>query len=154
VYVVTASPPTAYYYELIHVFCGILLVLTSWLACGGKLVLADRTGPSTRKSPSYGFDCSFATLNLDFSLQSCGDLLGNRQAVYYDMILSCRQKFGSRCDATEVDRINQIRRQPRSLRSFRATNFDKIRAPKALFAIIHRHMERNKDNQDPEFIEK
>lgn len=105
-------------------------------------------------SPSYGFDCSFPILSLDKPLESCGDLLGNRQALYDDMIRSCRENFGGLCDATEKGRINQIRRQPRSLRNYTATGYDKIRAPKALFEIVHRHWERNKDNKDPEYIEK
>jgi prolyl 4-hydroxylase len=105
-------------------------------------------------SPSYGFDCSFPILNLDYTLESCGDLLGNRQALYDAMIRSCRENFGRSCDAHERDRINQIRRQAKSLRNYTATGYDKIRAPKALFDIIHRHWERNKDNKDPEYIEK
>lgn len=64
----------------------------------------------------YGVDCSFPIHSTE---SSCGDLLGDRKAVYEEYMQGCRDKFGEkgaqRCDANEADRIEMSRRQPKSM---------------------------------------
>jgi prolyl 4-hydroxylase len=64
----------------------------------------------------YGLDCSFPIHNME---SSCGDLLGDRQAVYDKYMDGCREKWGkkgaARCDANERDRLEMSRRQPQSM---------------------------------------
>jgi hypothetical protein len=74
----------------------------------GSLVAADDEG--------YGVDCSFPIHSTE---SSCGDLLGDRQAVYDEYMQGCRDHWGSkgaaRCNANERDRIEMSRRQPQSM---------------------------------------
>lgn len=71
---------------------------------------------ATTSGADYGLDCSFPIHNVE---SSCGDLLGDRAAVYEEYMEGCRQKFGSkgakRCDANELDRLEMSRRQPMSM---------------------------------------
>jgi hypothetical protein len=64
----------------------------------------------------YGLDCSFPIHNKE---SSCGDLLGDRKAVYEEYMQGCREKWGSkgakRCDGSEEDRIAMSKRQPQSM---------------------------------------
>lgn len=64
----------------------------------------------------YGVDCSFPIHSLDFK---CGDLLGDRKAVYEEYMQGCREKWGEkgarRCDQNEADRIEMSLRQPQSM---------------------------------------
>jgi prolyl 4-hydroxylase len=64
----------------------------------------------------YGVDCSFPIHSKDFQ---CGDLLGDRKAVYEEYMQGCREKWGekgaARCDLSETDRLEMSRRQPQSM---------------------------------------
>lgn len=64
---------------------------------------------------SYGVDCSFPIFSKDLK---CGDLLGDRKAVYEEFMDGCRKYYGNkgnRCDATEDDRIAMDIYQPQSM---------------------------------------
>ena len=64
----------------------------------------------------FGLDCSFPIQNYE---SSCGDLLGDRKAIYDEYMQGCREKWGkkgaARCDANEEDRLAMSRRQPQSM---------------------------------------
>lgn len=64
---------------------------------------------------SYGLDCSFPIFSKDLK---CGDLLGDRKAVYEEFMDGCRKHYGTkgnRCDTTEDDRIAMDIYQPQSM---------------------------------------
>ena len=64
----------------------------------------------------YGLDCSFPMHSYELS---CGDLLGDRKAIYDEFMQGCREKWGekgaTRCDNNEEERLAMIRRQPQSI---------------------------------------
>jgi prolyl 4-hydroxylase len=64
----------------------------------------------------YGVDCSWPIHSEEFK---CGDLLGDREAVYDEYMEGCRQKWGkkgaARCDSNEGDRVEMSLRQPQSM---------------------------------------
>ena len=64
----------------------------------------------------YGVDCSFPIHSVK---SSCGNLLGDRRAVYEEYMKGCREKWGAsgarRCDSNELDRLEMSRRQPQSM---------------------------------------
>lgn len=64
----------------------------------------------------YGLDCSWPIHNFE---SSCGDMLGDRKAVYDEYLRGCREKWGSkgavRCTQGEADRLEMSRRQPQSM---------------------------------------
>jgi hypothetical protein len=65
---------------------------------------------------NYGVDCSFPIHSTDLQ---CGDLLGDRKAVYEEFMQGCREKWGEkgakRCDSSDMDRLEMSRRQPQSM---------------------------------------
>lgn len=105
---------------------------------------------------SYGVDCSFPIHRYDLGKHgSCGDLLGDRSSFYYEFLKGCRALFNYRCAMTERDRIEQLLRQPQSMRNYTATGYQQLRTPTELFTLIQEHWERSKihDRDNPEYIE-
>jgi prolyl 4-hydroxylase len=106
---------------------------------------------SLANAEDYGVDCSFPIHNVE---SSCGDLLGNRQAVYKEYMDGCRQKWSrkgaSRCDESEKERIGMSRRQPQSMVNYTSTGFKKMRAPPALWKLISDYWQKNKDGMKVE----
>jgi prolyl 4-hydroxylase len=105
---------------------------------------------------SYGVDCSFPIHKYDLrKYGTCGDLLADRASFYKEFIKGCRDLFAYRCALTERDRIEQLLRQPRSMRNYTATGYKHLRTPTELLNVIQQHWERskihNKDN--PDYIE-
>lgn len=121
----------------------------------------------------YGVDCSFPIHSFELN---CGDLLGDRNAVYEEYMQGCRDKWGDkgarRCDQNEADRIEMSRRQPQSMvvscifgarddlvtkcpakrsalhfQNFTSTGFKKIKAPKPLWDLINNYWQKNKDKK-------
>ena len=64
----------------------------------------------------YGLDCSFPIHSKEFT---CGNLLGDRKAVYEEYMKGCREQWGlkgaARCDFNENDRLEMSRRQAQSM---------------------------------------
>jgi len=64
---------------------------------------------------SYGLDCSWPIHTAE---SSCGDLLGDRKAIYDEYLRGCAEKWGAkgtRCYSDEEDRLVINRRQPQSM---------------------------------------
>ena len=55
------------------------------------------------RGADYGLDCSFPIQNFELS---CGDVLGDRKAVYDDFMEGCREFYGSK--ANRCDRLCQL----------------------------------------------
>lgn len=85
-----------------------LYLLIAVLAVGNTI--ADDT------NEGYGLDCSFPVHSTE---TSCGDLLGDRKAVYETYMQGCRDHWGpkgvGRCNGNERDRLEMSRRQPQSM---------------------------------------
>eukprot|EP00934_Nitzschia_sp_Nitz4_P008613 Nitzschia sp. Nitz4//scaffold43_size134323//64785//66265//NITZ4_003300-RA/size134323-augustus-gene-0.235-mRNA-1//-1//CDS//3329551951//8603//frame0 len=96
----------------------------------------------------YGVDCSFPIHGLE---SSCGDLLGDRKAIYDEYMDGCRKKWGRkgalRCDEGEADRLEMSRRQPQSMVNYTSTGFKKIKAPKPLWDLINNYWQKNKEKK-------
>lgn len=79
----------------------------------GSLVALSNVGADNE---GYGVDCSFPIHSKELS---CGDLLGDRKAVYEEYMQGCREQWGvkgaARCDMNEKDRLEMSRRQPQSM---------------------------------------
>ena len=92
-----------------------MMLFQSFLLC---VVLATNSIVvlSAENDEGYGLDCSFPIHSKKFS---CGDLLGDRKAVYEEYMQGCREQWGAkgaaRCDANEKDRLEMSRRQARSM---------------------------------------
>ena len=71
---------------------------------------------STSDAADYGVDCSWPIHSSEFS---CGDLLGDRKAIYDEYMEGCRQHWGEkgakRCNANEADRLEMSQKQPQSM---------------------------------------
>jgi prolyl 4-hydroxylase len=80
--------------------------------------------------------------------------LGDRQFIYDEFMESCRKanpgRKGDRCFSTEADRVEMSLRQPLSMQNYTEVGFKKIRAPQALFALIEKFWQMNKDKAKPE----
>mmetsp|Transcript_4391 Transcript_4391/g.12590 ORF Transcript_4391/g.12590 Transcript_4391/m.12590 type:complete len:419 (+) Transcript_4391:2024-3280(+) len=102
-------------------------------------------------SEDFGLDCSWPVHNTE---SSCGDLLGDRFAVYEEYLEGCRQQWGAkgakRCDSAEIDRLEMSRRQPQSMVNYTSTGFKKIRAPQPLFDLLQAYWLKNKDDMKVE----
>jgi prolyl 4-hydroxylase len=100
------------------------------------------------KGVDYGLDCSFPVHGVE---SSCGDLLGDRKAIYDEFMDGCREKWGAkgaaRCDSNELDRLEMSRRQPQSMVNYTETGFKKIRAPKPLWDLINDYWQKNKSKR-------
>lgn len=71
---------------------------------------------STSEAADYGVDCSWPIHSTD---SSCGDLLGDRKAIYDEYMDGCRKHWGEkgakRCNAAEADRLVMSKEQPQSM---------------------------------------
>ena len=71
---------------------------------------------ATSHAADYGVDCSWPIHSEELS---CGDLLGDRKAIYEDYMDGCRKHWGEkgakRCNANEVDRLEMSIKQPQSM---------------------------------------
>lgn len=105
----------------------------------------DASQSSTSSSSSYGVDCSMPIHNLDFGSHDCGHLLGDRKTRYNEFIEGCREEYGFRCEHTEIQRVNQLNRQPQSLLNYTAKGYDKIKAPVRMMQAVNDHWRRNED---------
>jgi prolyl 4-hydroxylase len=107
--------------------------------------------PFASADADFGLDCSWPVHSTDFK---CGNLLGDRQAVYDHYMDGCREKWGDqgakRCDANEADRIEMTRRQPQSMVNYTSTGFKKIKAPQPVWDLLRNYWEKNKDDQQLE----
>jgi hypothetical protein len=85
----------------------LLTVITTPLLLLGTFAVAEE---------GYGLDCSWPIQNFE---SSCGDLLGDRKAVYDEYMRGCREKWGAkgavRCSSGDEDRLEMSRRQPQSM---------------------------------------
>ena len=104
--------------------------------------------PPTVLAEDFGLDCSWP---IHSSSLNCGDLLGDRQAIYDEYMEGCRQKWGAkgakRCDANEEDRIAMSRRQPASMVNYTSTGFKQIKAPPAVWKLLSDYWQKNKDDK-------
>ena len=103
---------------------------------------------TTVQGADYGLDCSFPIHGVE---SSCGDLLGDRKAIYDEYMQGCREKWGAkgakRCDSNERDRLEMSKRQPQSMVNYTDTGFKQIKAPPELWNIISSYWEKNKDKK-------
>jgi len=78
--------------------------------------------------------------------------LGNRQQFFEDFMTGCREYHNNRssCDEEEEKRIGMNMVQPRSVKNYTKTGFQKIRAPEALYQRVREFWEQNKDKEEPE----
>ena len=91
---------------------------------------------ANNEDEGYGLDCSFPVHNKE---SSCGNLLGDRKAIYEEYIQGCRKQWGAkgaaRCDMNEEDRLKMSRRQPQSM--VVRTNDD----AKSIFAVAKKKLQ-------------
>jgi len=84
--------------------------------CGDSFSGRVVSTESQRTEVSYGLDCSWPIQNFE---SSCGNLLGDRKAIYDDYIRGCGgQQDGKgveRCTEGEKTRLAMSRRQPQSM---------------------------------------
>ena len=90
------------------------MILIRYFLLTGLLVFFAKAGEEP--SEGYGLDCSWPIQNIE---SSCGDLLGDRKAIYDEYIRGCGEKFGAkgvlRCAQGDKDRLAMSRRQPQSM---------------------------------------
>eukprot|EP00934_Nitzschia_sp_Nitz4_P009460 Nitzschia sp. Nitz4//scaffold43_size134323//70752//72216//NITZ4_003303-RA/size134323-processed-gene-0.52-mRNA-1//-1//CDS//3329551960//9450//frame0 len=113
------------------------LFLSALLACTTMVAGED-----------YGVDCSFPIHGLE---SSCGDLLGDRKAIYDEYMDGCREHWGAkgakRCNQNEKERFEMSIRQPKSMVNYTSTGFKKIKAPPKLWKLLSEYWEANKDDK-------
>jgi prolyl 4-hydroxylase len=117
---------------------------------GACFLFSLTLGIAVAQTADYGVDCSFPIHSTDFK---CGDLLGNRKAVYEEYMQGCRDfngKRGNRCDSYEKDRLENNVLQPQSMVNYTSTGFMKIKAPKAVQDLIFNHWEANNHLREKE----
>ena len=69
--------------------------------------------PIHAQRADYGLDCSFPIQSTDLK---CGNLLGDRKAVYEKYMKGCYKEYGKEaCDSYEGDRLEMSIRQPQSM---------------------------------------
>lgn len=79
--------------------------------------------------------------------------LGNKEEFYDDFLQGCRdyyKKYSHACDSTEYDRVEMSLRQPQSMQNYTDIGFKKIKTPPAVWKLISKFWEKNKDNKMPE----
>ncbi|KAL3895610.1 MAG: hypothetical protein SGARI_007398, partial [Bacillariaceae sp.] len=122
------------------------LPLTAAVVLTGIAILSD-----SAIAEDFGLDCSWP---IHSNSLNCGDLLGDRQAVYDEYMEGCRQKWGpngaKRGDANEEDRIEMSRRQPQSMVNYTSTGFKHIKAPPKVWNLLSDYWNKNKDDKKPE----
>lgn len=94
-----------------RIFCDIIM----WYRLLSLAALSAIILQTDAQDASYGVDCSFPIFSKDLK---CGDLLGDRKAVYEEFMSGCRKYYGTkgnRCDTTEEDRIAMDVYQPQSM---------------------------------------
>jgi len=75
--------------------------------------------------------------------------LGDRSKVYQEFMSGCREFFGtrgSRCDATETERIKMNLDQPCRMTNYTELGFKKVRAPEEVFRLIEKFWHENRHN--------
>lgn len=80
-------------------------------------------------------------------------MLGNKQKDYDDFLEGCHKqypKYKQACDSTERDRVEMSIRQPASMQNYTDIGFKKIRAPEAMFNMLKKFWEENKDKKTNE----
>jgi prolyl 4-hydroxylase len=123
------------------------------LICSFTVVVLTATivHPFASADGGFGLDCSWPIHSHDFK---CGNLLGDRQAVYDHYMDGCRKKWGAqgakRCDANEDDRLEMTRRQPQSMVNYTSTGFKKIKAPQPVWDMLRNYWEKNKEDKQLE----
>ena len=66
-----------------------------------------------QQGADYGLDCSFPIQSTDLK---CGNLLGDRKAVYEKYMEGCYKEYGKQaCASYEGDRLEMSIRQPQSM---------------------------------------
>uniref|UniRef100_A0A7S4MFC3 Fe2OG dioxygenase domain-containing protein n=1 Tax=Odontella aurita TaxID=265563 RepID=A0A7S4MFC3_9STRA len=75
--------------------------------------------------------------------------LGDRKSYYDDLIDGCRKHWGEKdghlCDESEKERVRMSREQPRNMKNFTETGFLKIRCPDAVYTVLKRFWDNNRD---------
>ncbi|CAJ1936613.1 unnamed protein product [Cylindrotheca closterium] len=106
---------------------------------------------TSQASSNYGVDCSWPIHSKNLT---CGNLLGDRKAIYEDYMEGCREHWGEkgrkRCNAAEADRLEMSRKQPQSMVNFTSTGFKKLKAPAKLWELLSEFWEENEDEQEIE----
>ena len=80
-----------------------------------------------------------------------------RQRSYDEFMQDCRDAAGSpqqaaiQCDHAEDYRLHMNGNQPRSVLNYTQTGFLKVRAPPAVFSLIHDFWIKNRDSQSNEW---
>jgi len=79
-----------------------------------------------------------------------------RQRAYDEFMQGCRDAAGPHqatqlCDQTEAHRLHMNQYQPRSVWNYTQTGFLKMRAPAAVFSLLHDFWIRNRDSQSTEY---
>ena len=79
--------------------------------------------------------------------------LGNRQALYDEMVQGCVEHYGTKghaCLEYEYDRVEMNMRQPQSMENYTEIGFKKIRTPEHVWKLVREFWDRNKDDQSLE----